>query len=164
MTQRSVALLVPFALLVAATVAPGVSAQRGRGGAGSVAQVETRGRLQILTDVLALDNDQKKQVKTILDTAHKGAAPIRAELAKTRAALAAAVQGNQGDAAIEAAAKTYAAQVSAMTAAEMKALAEILSPLKPEQRQQGTSPAFYLMRGIFLDDRRWDEIPPVRMY
>jgi Spy/CpxP family protein refolding chaperone len=143
-----------------------VAQGRGRGGGApaGVAQVETRGRLQILTDVLTLDGEQRKQVKTLLDAAYKEAAPIRAELTKTRTALAAAVQGGKSEAEIDAATKAYAAQVTAMTGVEMKALAQILSPLSPEQRKQGTAPSFYLMRGIFLDDKKWDEIPEGRSY
>jgi Spy/CpxP family protein refolding chaperone len=144
-----------------------VSAQRGGGGGArgpaGVSQVETRSRMQILTDVLTLDNDQKKQVKAAMDAAYKEAAPVRAQLTKTRAALAAAIQ-SKDQAQIDAAAKSYGAQATAMTEIEMKALAQILGAVKPEQKTQGTAPTFYLMRGAFLDDKKWDEIPEIKGY
>ena len=142
-------------VLLAGVVA---SAQRG------IAAVERRSRLEILTDAFALDNDQKKQVKTVLDAAYKDAASIRSELAKARTALAAAIQENKPQADIDAATQHYAVQVAAMTEAEMRALAQVLSPLSKEQKSQGTVTAFYLMRTIFLDDDEWDEVPEIRMY
>ena len=137
---------------------------RGGGGPGSVAVGEIRSRMEILTDVLTLDNDQRKQVRAVLDAAHKGAAPIRAALVKARTALGAAIVVNSAPTTIDAAVKDYATHATAMTEAEMKALTQVLAPLSPEQRKQGTQAAFFLMRGIFLDDRRWDEIPEGKSY
>jgi Spy/CpxP family protein refolding chaperone len=167
MTRRVQTARAVFVGLAAITlVSTAVSAQRGGGGSrgpAGVSQAETRGRMQILTDILTLDNDQKKQVKAVMDAAYKEAAPVRAQLAKSRAALATASQ-SKDQAQIDAAAKDYAAQATAMTGIEMKALAQILAAVKPEQKTQGTGPAFYLMRGAFLDDKKWDEIPEVKGY
>jgi Spy/CpxP family protein refolding chaperone len=151
---------------LAATIAGAAPlAQRGgRGGAPSVPTGETRSRLEILTDVLVLDRGQRDAVRGILDAAFKAAAPVRAELAKSRAALAAAIASGRPEAEITAATQAYAEQATAMTQLEMEALAKILLPLSAEQKKQGTLPAFHLMRGIFLDDRRWDEMPRRRMY
>lgn len=168
MTSRIIrsAFIVAFAAVAAWS--PAVFAQ-GRGGSrggsgGGVPTVETRSRLEILTDALTLDKDQKKAVRDLLDGAYKSAAPIRAELKRARAALGAAVIGGKPQADIDAAAKDYATQVAAMTEIEMRALAQLLTPLKAEQRAVGTMPAFYLMRGMFLDDKKWDEIPEIREY
>jgi hypothetical protein len=125
--------------------------------------VDPRSRLEILTDIFGLERDARNAVRATLDAAHKSAAPIRAELAKTRAALAAAAAtGTPAD--LTAAARAYAEQSAAMTALEMKALAGLLEPMTPEQKKQGTAAAFYLMRGSFIDDRRWDVIPTGRSY
>lgn len=155
-------------LLVTIVATTGLFAQgrgggRGGGGGGRGPMTDIRGRMEILSDVFDLDKDQKKAVKTTLDAAYKDAAPIRLELKKTRAALGVAAQGNDA-AAIDAAAKAYATQVTAMTDAEMKALALILKPLSQEQKAKGTSAAFFLMRTIFLDDKKWDETPGVDSY
>lgn len=151
-------------MLVALT-ATGLAAQGRRGGGGGRGgpAVETRGRMDILSVAFDLDKDQKKTIKATLDEAFKAAAPIRAELKKTRAALGVAALGTD-TAALDAAAKAYAAQVTAMTAAEMEAFSHVLKPLSPEQKAKGTSQAFFLMRTIFLDDKKWDDIPGLDSY
>jgi hypothetical protein len=60
----------------------------------------------------------------------------------------------------------YAEQAAAMTAAEMTALAEIIQTLDPAQRANTAAirSAFFLMRGIFLDKKRWDDVPDSRSY
>lgn len=143
----------------------GLAAQGGgrRGGGRGGPVVANRARMDTLSIAFDLDKDQKKTIKTALDEAYKAAAPIRAELKKTRAALGVAAIGTDA-AAIDAAAKAYAAQVTAMTDAEMKAFAEVLKPLSPEQKAKGTSQAFFLMRTIFLDDKKWDDIPAMVSY
>jgi hypothetical protein len=53
-----------------------------------------------------------------------------------------------------------------MTTLEMTTLAQVIQTLVPEQRANTSSirSAFFLMRGIFLDNRRWDEAPDSRSY
>ena len=51
-----------------------------------------------------------------------------------------------------------------MAEAEMRAFAQLRGPLSDEQKKQGTGPGFNLMRGIFLDDKKWDEIPEMKAY
>jgi hypothetical protein len=53
-----------------------------------------------------------------------------------------------------------------MTALEMQALAQVLQTLDQEQRANGAGvrSAFFLMRGIFLDNKRWDDTPDGRSY
>jgi hypothetical protein len=127
-------------------------------------RVESRPRLQIFRDVLSLNGDQRDAFRDILDQGYEEAAPIREGLASARTALGAAIIEQKSQQEIDAAVDAYAAQATAMTGAEMKALATLLEPLSAEQRQQGFQNAFYLVRTIFLGDEKWDEIPPVRMY
>jgi Spy/CpxP family protein refolding chaperone len=155
-------LIAALALVALATTDMAAQGRRG-GGGGRGPVVENRARMDTLSVAFDLDKDQKKTIKTALDEAYKGAAPIRAELKKTRAALGVAAIGTD-PAAIDAAAKAYAAQVTAMTAAEMKAFAEVLKPLSPEQKAKGTVQAFFLMRTIFLDDKKWDDVPAMVSY
>ena len=155
--------------LVAAVVVMGAlpilaSAQRSGGGAPATPVDQTR--LNILESAFKLNKDQKKAVKTILDDAHKNAASVRESLTSTHAAIAAAIQSNKSQDVVDAAVNEYAKQAAAMTALEMQALAQVLQSLDPEQRTNGAGvrSAFFLMRGIFLDNKRWDDVPDGRGY
>ncbi len=165
---RSRLLIVAIALGLMTTATGAVSAQGRRGGRGGQpigGGPDVRSRMDLLTDAMSLTGDQKDAVKARMDAAHKAAAPIRADLASTRAALAAAAaKAGGGGSDIATAADAYAEAATAMTELEMKTLAEILTLVTPEQKKQGTAPAFYLMRGAFLDDKKWNEIPKGRLY
>lgn len=153
-----------------------LSAQRGGGGgrrgggggagAGEGAYPYPLTRMQLLAGDFKLKKDQKKAVKTILDEAQKNAAPIRDALTRTRGALAEAVEANKAPAEIDVAVQGYAEQVAAMTALEMNAFARVLQSLDEDQRtnQAGVRSAFFLMRGMFLDSKRWDDVPDSRSY
>jgi Spy/CpxP family protein refolding chaperone len=154
-------------VVLAGGLCAGVAAQGRRGGGGGgtpLPAVDLRSRLQILTDAFGLERDARNAVRATLDAAHTEAAPLRASLVKTRAALAEAVAAGGPPETIAEAARAYGAAATAMTAHEMKALVKVREHLTPEQRKQGTAVAFYLMRGMFLDDRRWDVRPERRNY
>lgn len=123
-----------------------------------------RTRLQVLTDAFSLDKDQKNEVKILMDGAYKTAAPIRADLTKTRLALAQAVIDNKPEAEVAAATKAYAAASTAMAALEMKTLAQMLAMLKPEQKDAGLQEVFYMMRGALQGEKKWDETPDQLTY
>jgi Heavy-metal resistance len=153
------------AIVVAGVLATPALAQRGGRGSAPMAEFQ-RTRLEILASSFSLNKDQKKAVKTILDSAHTRASSARDGLARTRAAIAAAIQANKEPAEIDRAIGEYADQAAAMTAVEMTALAEIIQTLDPAQRANTAAlrSAFFLMRGIFLDKKRWDDIPDSRSY
>ena len=129
----------------------GISAQR--------VDPATRTRLAVLTDAFSLDKTQKDEVKILMDGAYKTAAPLRADLVKTRLALAQAVIDNKPEADLAAATKAYGAAATAMTALEMKTLAQIVAMLKPAQRDAGLQEAFFMMRGALNGEKKWDETP-----
>jgi Spy/CpxP family protein refolding chaperone len=135
--------------------------QAGRGASGGAL-----GRLDIFTNLFALEGDQKKEIRGWLDEAHKATAPARKGLIETRATLAKAIASGADQAAIDAASAAYAVHVTTMTDAEMTVLARIIQRLTPEQRanQRTISTAFALMRGIFVNDRRWDIVPDRKAY
>ena len=163
---RSVGFGVCAAVIVAGMLAAPALAQRG-GGRGTAPSADFQlTRLEILASSFTLTKDQKKAVKTILDAAHTRAASARDGLPRTRAAIAAAIQANKEQAEIDRAIGEYAEQAAAMTAVEMTALAEIIQTLDPTQRANTAAirSAFFLMRGIFLDKKRWDDIPDSRSY
>ena len=167
-TGRAIVTLIPAVLLTVTFSRPAL-AQRGRGGSGGApgggGPVQMT-RLETLEADFKLTKDQKKAVKGILDEAHKGAAPTREALSRTRTALAAAIVAGKGQPDIDAAVNAYAEQAAAMTAVEMKALAQVMESLEKDQRanQAGVRSAFFLMRGIFLDNKKWDEVPDARGY
>ena len=164
---RSVLIGLVLSVLGAAAF-PGVAlAQRGGGGRGSGGSAPSDlTRLETLEAGFKLTKDQKSTVKKILDDAHKNAAPVRDALTKARAAITAAIQANKPQADIDAAVGSYAEQAAAMTALEMKALAQVLQAREAGQRANaaGVQSAFFLMRGIFLDSKKWDDVPDGRGY
>jgi Spy/CpxP family protein refolding chaperone len=165
MGRRSLWLIVALGLVTVATGVVSTQGRRGgRGGQPEAEGADVRSRMELFTDALLLTADQKDAVEDRIDSAHKAAAPIRADLQKTRAALAAAAAKAGGGSDIATAAEAYAGAATAMTELEMKTLADILSLVTPEQKKQGTAPAFYLMRGLFLDEKRWNEMPNGKLY
>jgi Spy/CpxP family protein refolding chaperone len=146
-------------LLAAFLIAPVTLLAQGGGRGGSAS------RMDLLTQSFSLTKDQQKQVKTILDTDFKSAAPLRDQLKKTREALGVVFEAKKPQADIDQAVKAYAAQVTAMTQAETKALAKVLQALTADQRgnQQATQSAVYMMRGAFAG-KKWDAVPDVWFY
>jgi len=156
--------LVLAAVLVALVATAGFAQRGGRGGGGG----DTGGgqmtlelsRLEQLTVTFKLNKDQKQKVKALLDDAQKNAAPIRDGLTETRDAIAAAIQGGQAQNDIDKAVAGYAAQATAMTELEMRALARVLQTLDKDQAANaaGVQTAFFMVRGMFLS-KKWDVIP-----
>ena len=145
--------LVSAALALALVCSPGLAwAQRGG---------MQKARMDAMTESFKLDKDQRKQIKTAIDDAFKAATPIRAELTNARLALVAAVAAGKPQADLDAAAKAYGAQSAALADAEMKALAQMIGMLNAEQAKNNAaiSGAFFLMKGAFFDDKKWDDIP-----
>jgi Spy/CpxP family protein refolding chaperone len=166
-------LLVGLLVLASALAVAGIGLAQGKGGGGSrggggggVAMSSNRSRLDALEVNFTLTKDQKKAIKAILDDAHKSAAPARDGLVKARADVAAAVQANKGQAEIDAAVKSYAEQSTAMATIETQALADLMKALDPPQRanQGAVSAAFFMLRGAFLDPKKWDDVPDGKLY
>jgi len=136
----------------------------GRGGTPSLGAIQPT-RLDVIETAFQLQKEQRKAVKTLLDEAHKAAAPIREQLTKTRAGIVAAVQARKPQPEIDAAVSVYAVQATAMTDAEMTALAELLQSLEKEQRANAAAiqTTFFLMRNMFLD-KKWDDVPGTKGY
>ncbi len=125
----------------------------------------TRGRLDTMEVSFKLTKDQKNNIKTLMDEAYKSALPVREGLTKTHADIAAAIQGNKGQEAIDAATKAYAGHATAMMAIEVKALAAIMKELTEAQRANNAaiSQTFFSLRSAFLN-KNWNDIPDGRNY
>ena len=144
--------------------------QRGGGGGGGSGRgggsATPLSRLDTLTRAFTLDKAEVKQFKQILDDAHKGAASLRDQLIATHAAIGAAIQAGKASADLDELAKAYAIPATAMTRAEVQALAQVILALPESQRANtaATDTAFSLAHGIFLDNKKWDMVPNGRNY
>lgn len=152
MTLTRLSVLVAVATSLVTWTAPTALAQRG--GAFPYS------RLESLEANFKLSGDQKKAVKSALDEAHKSAAPVRRALLDTHAALGDAVRSGKGQDEIAAAARAYAEQAAAMARIEMEAVAKVLAIADPDlQNQPAIQAVFFMARGMFLKNNKWDEIP-----
>jgi Spy/CpxP family protein refolding chaperone len=146
-------------------------AQRGGGGGGGGMPSAQMGgfqlsRLDMLTNDFQLNKDQKKNIKALLDEAHKNSAATRDGLLNSHAAIGTAIAANKSQAEIDAAVKQYGQQAAAMATLEMKALAQLILQLNVPQKgnQAAVRLAFVLMHGIFLDPKKWDKMPDLQSY
>ncbi len=70
----------------------------GEGGGGSpMMQPRSVSRMDQFNQILKLDKDEKKSVKSIMDDAQKEATPVRDQMEKGRLAVAEAVAGGKQD-------------------------------------------------------------------
>ena len=143
------------------------AAPQGRGGGVTPslgAVVPTR--LEIIETAFTLTKEQKNAAKTLLDDAHKSAQPIRDGLLKSRAGIVSALQAKKPQPEIDDAVKAYAQQSAAMVEAEMTAMAKVMLTVPKEQRANapGVEAVFFMMRGAFLDQKKWNEVPEPPKY
>jgi hypothetical protein len=151
-------------LAAAAVISSGAAiAQRGGGGGapGMPGGAFPLSRMESLQGNFKLEGDKKKAVKTALDEVSKSAAPVREALLAAHVALgAAAVQPGASQDAIDAAARAYGEQAAAMARIEMDAVAKVIALADPDlQNPQAIQAAFFMARGMFLKNGKWDEIP-----
>jgi hypothetical protein len=138
-------------------------AQRGGGGGGSggggidmsaMQMGQVQSRLDRITNALKLTKDQKKEVKTTLDEAHKEAAPLRDQLVKSRLAIGQAIQDGKSQDEINQLINSHAVLESQMAGIELKAFAKIYKGLEKDQ-QTTVAPVFLMMKGIF-SEKNWN--------
>jgi Spy/CpxP family protein refolding chaperone len=125
----------------------------GSGGGGGMMQ-QSVNRMDQFTQILKLDKDEKKQVKSIMDDAQKDAAPVRDQMEKGRLAVAEAVAGGKQDD-IDGAVKSYAGAETQMAGIEMNAFAKIYKVLDKDQQQKAPQ-VYAMMPGIFKG-KNWTE-------
>jgi Spy/CpxP family protein refolding chaperone len=113
-------------------------------------------RLELMSGMLKLDKDQKKQLKGIMDDGQKEAAPVKEEMLKARTAIADAVAaGKKGDD-LKASLDAYAAAEAKMHQIELGAFAKIYQLLEKDQ-QAKAGPIFGMMAGVFKG-KNWTEM------
>jgi hypothetical protein len=145
------------------------AAPQGRGSGGgitpSLGAVEPT-RLEIIEAAFTMTKEQKNAAKTLLDDAHKNAQPTRDGLLKSRAAIVSALQAKKPQPEIDDAVKAYAQQSAAMVEAEMTAMAKVMLTVPKEQRSSapGIETVFFSIRGVFLDQKKWNAVPTPPKY
>lgn len=139
-------------------------AQRGGGGGGrggvgggtSGMPMSLTNRLEIISEVLQLDKNQKKYVKTTFDEAQKEAAPVREQLVKSHEGIGDAIQAGKSAEEVTSLITGHTALEARMTQIELKAFAKVF--LQLNQTQQGNSRLlFQMMRGMF-SEKNWNSI------
>jgi Spy/CpxP family protein refolding chaperone len=139
------------------------SAQRGgRGGGGGggmnipMGGPYMKNHMEQMTDILQLSKEQKKDIKTLMDDAQKEASPLREQLVKGRAQIAAAIQAGKPEG-VDGAVKSYSELEAQMVVIEMKAFAGIYKTLDQEQKAKASA-VFRMIPGIFTQ-KNWVDLP-----
>lgn len=134
----------------------GMGGGNGRGGSMDVPSMSVArpSRFDRMTQVLKLNKDQKKDVKTILDDAQKEAMPVRDRISKSRIEIGDAIQGGKSPDEINQLVSSEAAVESQMTGIELHAFAKIFKVLDKDQ-QTNTRQVFQMMQGIF-NGKNWN--------
>lgn len=128
-----------------------------RGGMGNVGMMSRpSNRMDLISQMLNLNKDQKKQVKSIMDDGQKDAAPVRDEIVKSREAIAEAVaSGKKGDE-LKPLETTYAAAAAKMHVIELSSFAKIYQILEADQ-QAKAGQLYGMMSGVF-HGKYWTEM------
>jgi hypothetical protein len=115
----------------------------------------SRSRLDVFSEVLQLNKDQKKELKTTMDDAQKEAVPVKEQILKARTALAEAVAGGKSPDEIKQAEAACAAADLQMQKIELSAFAKIYQMLDKDQVAK-VRPVYAMMAGIFRG-KNWNE-------
>jgi len=132
----------------------GTGGTGGRGGGGTGDDTGAMPRMQrqtpfdIFADRLKLTKDQKADAQTVLVDAMKESAPLRQQMAQSRAAIANAILGGKTADDQKKAMDAYTALVAQVTGIETKAFAKVCATLKPNQQGKAGA-AFEVMAGVF---------------
>jgi hypothetical protein len=146
-------------VILAATTAVAQRGGGGRGGgAGDMPSMPVAGasRLDIISETLQLNKEQKKFVKTTLDQAQKESAPVRKQLIKSHEEIGEAIRDARSPEEIDGLVKSHAAVEAHMARIEVEAFAKIFLKLDETQQEKSGS-LFQMMKGIF-SEKNWNEI------
>ena len=129
----------------------------GRGGGGVVPGVPRSmpSVLDRMATACNLSKDQKKEFKTILDSAGKEGEPLRKQIPQSRADVAAALQAGKAPDQVKTLVEANAAARAQMTQLEMKTFAALYKLMDADQRKQGAQRVFSSMTGLFMK-KNWD--------
>ena len=126
----------------------------GRGGEGSIQMPRVPTRMDQISEMLKLNKEQKKQVKSILDEGQKEAAPVRDQIARSGLAVGEAIQSGKSGDDLKPLVNSHAALDAQMVRIELSAFVKIYKLLDKDQVVQ-TRVLFPMMKGIF-DGKNWN--------
>ncbi len=112
-------------------------------------------RLDMISGMLNLTKDQKKDFKTAMDEAQKEAMPVREQIVKSRGAIAEAVGAGKGQDDISRLVNAEAALETQMATIELKAFAKLYKGLDTSQQPRANR-VIYIMRGVFSTGKNWN--------
>ena len=138
-----------LAVLLAATLAAaqgkkGGGSKGGGDGMGEYRPPERQSKIEQFADKLKLNKEQKDEANAALSAALEESAPVRAEMDKSRVAIAGALIDGKGSDEVKKLTADYAAVAARWTSVEVKAFSRIYASLKPNQ-QARAGQAFQLM-------------------
>jgi hypothetical protein len=146
--------------ILAVTLASAQGKKGGRGGGGGGGEgggfaMGATSKFDMLSEMLKLNKDQKKDFKTAMDDGQKEAAPLRDQLAKARLALGEAVGAYKTED-VEKLTSNVASLEAQMAEVEMKAFAKVYKSLDKEQIA-GSPRLFQAMKGMFAE-KNWNSL------
>jgi hypothetical protein len=149
-------------LCASLAIAQGYGSRAPRGGGGDLAPhsggAGSSNRFETIANVLNLDKDQKKTVRTILEDGAKEAAPVRDQMSKSRIAVGEAIAANKGEDELKHVAKTSSDLDAQLSELEIKAFAKTFASLNDTQKKdmQAAGRALFLMNGMY-HVKNWTE-------
>lgn len=142
-------------LLLAALLAAALASAQGKKGGGRSNSDDMGGyrpaprqsKWEMFADKLKLNKEQQDEARAALSAALEESAPVRADLDKSRVAIASALlEGKSGDD-VKKLMDDYTAAQAKMTGAEVKAFSRVYASLKPNQ-QAKAGQAFELLAEV----------------
>ena len=115
-----------------------------------------RSRMDIWSETLRLNKDQRKTLKSAMDDGQKEAAPVKEQILKARTALAETTAAGKGREEMEKAAAAVAAAELRMQQIELAAFVKVYQSLDKEQLPKVRT-VFAMMSGIFTG-KNWNEL------
>jgi Spy/CpxP family protein refolding chaperone len=152
MTGRILAIGFAAAALMFAQGKKGGGQQNNMGG---MTSFSAPSRLERISDLLKLNKDQKKDLKTAFDDAQKEAMPLHDQISKARLAIGEAVAGGKSQDDIAKACAAAAQLDTQMAEIELRAFAKVFTELDKDQ-QQKVGPLYQMMKGLF-NGKSWNE-------
>lgn len=112
-------------------------------------------RLDMISGMLSLTKDQKKDFKATMDEAQKEATPVHEQIVKSRDAIAEAVGAGKGQVDINQLVNAEAALETQMATIELMAFAKLFKTLDASQQSKATG-VIYMIRGVFNTGKNWN--------
>jgi alanyl-tRNA synthetase len=106
----------------------------GAGGGGGMMMPQRQSKANQFADKLKLSKEQQEEANTALMAAVQELAPVRAEMDKSRVAIAGALIEGKGGDELKKLMDEYASAAAQMTGIEVKAFSKVYASLKPNQQ------------------------------